>query len=131
MFQVSTLSKFVSVVALCVVASTGCKKKDEPAAPKESAEEPQKAAELTPEKKLEQDVEALAAVLDMPEDYIKQAEGEINADNLLEQLDKLEKELAEEEAANPAGAPAAPGAQSNAVSPNVNVQPKAPKPAAP
>lgn len=129
----SKLGAFACVTVLCALASVGCKKKDaeeteqKPAA---VAETP-KAPEVTPEQKLEQDVEALAAVIDMPEDYIQKAEEEINADNLLEEVDKLEKELVEEEkAANPEGAATAP---KTATPPKSPAQPKlaAPKPAAP
>jgi small-conductance mechanosensitive channel len=136
----STISKVVSVVALCAVASVGCKKKEaeEEQKPAPAAEAP-KAAEPTPEQKLDQDVEALAAVIDMPEDYIQKAEEEINADNLLEEVDKLEKELIEEEkAANPDGVPTTAAPAKGVVAPKAAVQPKvapakpaAPKPAAP
>ncbi len=135
MFTDNSVSKFACVIALCAVASVGCKKKetkeDEPKA--EATAEAAKAPEVTPEQKLEQDVEALAAVIDMPEDYIQAAEEEINADNLLEQVDKLEKELADEEKANPTAAPTAPAA--SVAAPKLPakpvVKPAAPKPAAP
>jgi hypothetical protein len=82
MFTDNSVSKFACVIALCAVASVGCKKKetkeDEPKA--EATAEAAKAPEVTPEQKLEQDVEALAAVIDMPEDYIQAAEEEINAE---------------------------------------------------
>jgi hypothetical protein len=129
----STMKRLGLVVVLGAVSAVGCQKKEEapeenvPAATAEVNAKP----EVTPEQKLDQDIEALAAVIDMPEDYIQIAEEEINDDNLGAELEKLEKELAEEEKANPQLAlPAAPAASvKSPVKPAVTKKPAAPKPA--
>lgn len=132
----SKAKRYSWIVGLAALSMASCQKKEKPEATATTVAEPTaKAPEITPEQKLEQDVEALAAVIDMPEDYISAAEEEITDDNLAAELEKLEKELSEEElAANPeAAATAKPAIPLKApVKPATPVKPAAPaKPATP
>jgi outer membrane murein-binding lipoprotein Lpp len=92
----SSFKTTLTAVALGLVVISGCKKKEE--APKEEAAKAEPAAspvstEKTPEQKLEEEVEQLATLLEMPEDYLSAAEEEINDENLEAELAKLEKEV--------------------------------------
>lgn len=130
-----TIQRIGWVCALGVLSSLACQKKEKaaeesaPAATVEAAK-----SQTTPEQKLDEEIEALAAIIEMPEDYLSAAEEEINDENLATELDKLENELVEEQKANPQLVfPAAPAASAKAVTtakPPV-AKPTAPKPASP
>lgn len=93
----SLLNTNFAALALGLLFVGACEKKaaapkDEPA-PAEVTTTQTESAEKTPEQKLQEEVEELAKQLDMPEDYMSQAESEINEENLEAELAKLEKEL--------------------------------------
>lgn len=124
----STMKRCLLIVAMGAVSATACQKKEEKteAAPTAAAtaDVATQPSEITPEQKLEQEVEELAALLDMPEDYLSAAEADINDDNLLTELSKLEKELEEEEKTNPQFAASAAKATTT-VAPKATPAPKA------
>lgn len=97
----SSLKHYGVVAMLGACAALACERKQAPteAVVTQPAEEAK--PEVTPEQKLDQEVEELAAVLEMPEDHTLTVESQINEDNLLAELEKIEKELEEEAKANP------------------------------
>lgn len=97
----SSLKHYGVVVMFGACAAVACERKQAPVetVAVQSAEEAQ--PEVTPEQKLDQAVEELAAILEMPEDHTLTVESQINEDNLLAELEKIEKELEEEVKANP------------------------------
>jgi hypothetical protein len=97
----SSLKHYGVVVMLGACAAMACERKQAPteAVVTQPAEEAK--PQQTPEQKLDQEVEELAAILEMPEDHTLTVESQINEDNLLAELEKLEKELVEEVKANP------------------------------
>ncbi len=85
-----------------VGAVAGCEQKAEEAAEPAAVEQPAAEAqepELTPEQQINQEVEALVAVIEMPDDYVFAVESEISETNLEEQVAKLEAELEAETSA--------------------------------
>ena len=129
----STMKRLGWVCLLGALSSVACQKKETPTEESVPAATVEAAKSQTaPEQKLDEEIEALAALIDMPEDYLGTAEEEINDDNLAAELDKLEKELVEEEKANPQLVlPTPPSAKASATAKPAVAKPTAPKPAAP
>lgn len=116
----SRLETNLAALALGLMLVSACKKKED--APKEEpaqAEVSSPAQDKTPEQKLQEEVEELAKQLDMPEDYVSQAESEINEENLEAELAKLEKDLEAEVQAAGITVPTPPSRSKTSTAPNV------------
>ena|SRR5690606_19179058 len=95
--------RVAGLLVTSALVGAGCQSETDDTQEQAKVEQPADTAqpELTPEQKAIQEVEALAEVIETPDDYIFIAESEISEENLEEQLAKLEAEIEAEQPTEP------------------------------